>query len=100
MNMMVRYQETGLPLDLTECTAITVSIPNADGTFTDLTLADSQVEIQDPLNYGQIAVIITNEESSLFNVGERQNIDVLFVIGGLNTIVRFVAALTVLESPV
>jgi hypothetical protein len=99
MPMRVVSQPSGLPLDLTECTAITIALPNADGTFTDLTLLDSQISIVTPALAGQIIATITAAESVLFNVGERQSIDASFTIGGLITIVRFLHAFSVLESP-
>lgn len=98
MSMRVVSQPGNLPLDLTECTQIDVAIPNADGTFTNLTLTDSQVAITSPPVAGQFVVTITNEESALFNVGLRQNIDVALTISGLVTIVRFFEAFSVLES--
>jgi hypothetical protein len=98
MSMRAAYSNTGLPLDLTSCTEISVSLPNADGTFTTLLLTASQVAITSPANLGQITVPITHTVSALLNVGELQNVDVAFTIGGLVTIVRFFQALSVLES--
>jgi hypothetical protein len=100
MSMRVVSQPGNLPLDLTDCTEIDVAIPNADGTFTNLLLSMSQVSITSPPIAGQFVVTITNEESILFNVGLRQNIDVALTISGLITIVRFFQAFSVLESPV
>lgn len=98
MSMRVVQAANGLPLDLTECTAISVALPNADGSFTNLTLADSEVTITDPTNLGSFTVNITNEVSALLNVGVLQNIDVSFTISSLVTIVRFFQALSVLEA--
>ena len=98
MSMRAAYQQTGLPLDLTSCTEISVALPNADGTFTNLLLSMSQVVITSPPVVGSFTVPITHTVSALLNVGERQNIDVAFTIGGLITIVRFFEALSVFES--
>jgi hypothetical protein len=98
MPMRVAYQQTGLPLDLTECTQISVALPNNTGTFTNLTLTGDQVTITSPASYGQFSVNITNEISSTLNVGIDQNVDVSFTISGLITIVRFWRALNVLEA--
>jgi hypothetical protein len=100
MSMRAAFAQTGLPLDLTDCTQIDVALPNADGTFTNLLLTDSQVAITTPALAGAFTVPITNEVSALLNVAERQNVDVAFTISGLVTIVRFWQALTVLETPV
>lgn len=100
MPMLAIYPKTKLPLDLTTCTEIKVALPNADGTFTLLLLSASQVAITSPANLGSITVPISATISALLNVGERQNVDVAFTIGGLITIVRFFQALSVLESPV
>jgi hypothetical protein len=100
MTLQAKFQQPPqLPLDLTECTAITVNLPNADGTFTELTLAGDQLSIISPANYGQISVPILAAVSAILNVGPRQNVDVDYTIGGLITTVRYVGALTVLQSP-
>lgn len=98
MVLRAAFKATGLPLDLTDCTAIVVNLPNADGSIAALTLASGKVVIEDPLNYGQISVTIVNAVSALLNVGPRQNIDVDYTIGGLITTVRFWGGLTVLQS--
>jgi len=100
MSMRVAFQQTGLPLDLTECTEINVALPKNDGTFINLLLSLAQVSIVSPAVAGQIQVPITNENSAVLNVGLRQNVDVAFTIGGLITVVRFLGALSVIQSPV
>ena len=98
MTMRAIYQPSGLPLDLTSCTEISVALPNADGTFTNLLLSLDQVSIVSPANLGTITVAITHTVSALLNVGVLQNVDVTFTIGGLITVVRFFQALSVFES--
>jgi hypothetical protein len=98
MSLRIAFQNTGLPLDLTDCTAITVSLPNADGTFLALTLASSAVAITSPPLLGSFTATITAVQSALLNVGELQDIDVSLTISGLVSIVRFPQALSVLEA--
>jgi hypothetical protein len=97
MNMKCLYADTSNPLDLTSCTAITVALPNADGTFANLTLTTGVAIGSTPV-LGNFAVTITAAVSALLNVGALQNINVTFVIGGLTTIVQFYQALTVIEA--
>lgn len=97
MSMKVQNQATGTPFDLTSCSAIRVSLPNADGTFTTLTLTTG-VAITSPAVLGGFTVAISHTVSALLNVGLLQNIDVSFTISGLVTVVRFFQALTVLET--
>lgn len=89
---------TGLPLDLTDCTEIIVSLPNADGTFTNLALSDTQVLITSPAILGGFTAPITNEVSSILNVGVLQSFNVSFTISGLVTIVNFFQGLNVLQT--
>jgi len=84
------------PLDLTDCTAISVSLPNADGTFSVLTLT-SGVSISSPTVLGSFSVAISHTVSALLNPGSAQNFDVTFTISGLLTTVRYSQSLTVLE---
>ena len=97
MSLKAVYAETGDPLDLTSCSAIVVSLPNADGSVLALTLASSAVAIQSPANLGKFTALITSAQSALLNVGELQNFDVTFTIGGNPFTVRYGAALTVNE---
>lgn len=99
MNLRAAYPATGLPLDLTTCDEISVALPNADGTFTDLLLSANQIAITSPANLGMISVTIPAAISALLNVGVGQTIFANFTISGLVTIVRFLQAFTVIEAP-
>lgn len=85
------------PLDLTSCTAIDIALPNADGTFTYLTLADGDVTIASPAILGKFNALISSDDSALLNPGELQNIDVTFTILAKEMTVRFYQALSVFE---
>lgn len=88
---------TGLPLDLTSCTEIVVNLPNADGSFLQLKLSLGQVSIVSPALLGQFTALITTAQSALLNIGECQDVDVTFTIGGAPFTVRFYQALSVFE---
>lgn len=87
----------GDPLDLTSCTEIDVSLPNADGTFTHLTKTDDQVVISEPTNLGKFSATIESEVSDLLQPGEGQNFDVTFTIATDQFTVRYFGALSVFE---
>lgn len=97
--MMLRaaYQDTGLPLDLTSCTEISVPILNAGGTSAIFLYSLSQVTIGSPTNYGLFSVPIPSAKSALFFIGELQTFDVTFTIAGLKTTVRYFQSLSVLQ---
>lgn len=97
MSLRAAYS-SGLPLDLTSCTEISVPLPNADGTTSIRLLSLSQVVISSPAISGMFTVPIPSAVSALLNIGERQTIDVSFTISGLITIVRYFRALTVVQS--
>lgn len=85
------------PLDLTSCTEISVPLPNADGSFTILTLSSGHVAITAPAVLGQFSVPISSINSALLNTGQFQNIDVTFTISGVIFTVPFLQAFSVFE---
>lgn len=89
---------TGLPVDITSASEIVVNLPNADGTVTALKLTDSKVAIVSPGVLGQLTANISAIDSAKLNIGELQNIDVTFTIGGNPFTVRFYGALSVFET--
>lgn len=89
---------TGIPVDLSACTEIVANLPNADGTFTQLKLSDSDVTILSPAVLGQFTVAIDAIDSAKLNVATAQNVDVVFTISGQDTTVRFYSALSVFET--
>jgi hypothetical protein len=89
--------ENGVPLDLTSCTQILVTLPSADGTFTQLELTMGQVSIQAPEVLGQFSALITSAVSPVLNTGTMQEIDVTLTIAGIIQTVRFQNALSVFE---
>lgn len=99
MNLVVRYLETGDPVDLTNCTAIIVFLQNADGSFASLSIANSDVSITVPANLGKYSVAIASNVSALLNVGVAQSFNVQFTISGKITTVQYSNALTVLQGP-
>lgn len=98
LNMKAVHAETGDPLDLTSCTNISIALPNADGTFTALTLAASQVSITSFPNLGKFSAPISSAVSALLLIAVLQNIDVTFTISGSPFTVRYCQALTVLQT--
>lgn len=96
MNLRIAYA-TGLPVDLSACTEISVSLPNADGSFRHLTLGGAKVTITSPAILGQFAAIVDEIASALLNIGEGQNVDVTFTISAIPFTVRFWGALSVFE---
>ncbi len=87
----------GDPVDLTTCTEIVVSFPNADGTFAQLTLTDNQVTIENAV-LGKYSVQISSAVSQLFQVGPLQTFTVQFTFAdGLIKSVDYPQGLTVLE---
>jgi hypothetical protein len=97
MPLRIASSDTGLPIDLTSCTEIVINLPNADGSFTQLKQSLSQVVIVSPALLGQITALITSVNSAKLNIGELQDVDVTFTIGGNPFTVRFYQALSVFE---
>ncbi len=89
---------TGLPVDLSSCTEIIISLPNADGTFTQLKFSMAQVLITSPAVLGQFTASITSLVSALLNVGELQSFNVTFTVGSQVFTVPYVNALSVFET--
>ena len=86
INLVVAYN-AAQPFDLTNCTQIIMSLPNADGTFSTLTLQNSQIAIASPPQLGAYGGTITTAISELLQVGNGQTIDVQFTISGSPTTV-------------
>jgi hypothetical protein len=99
MPLKAVYSESGDPLDLTSCTEIVVSLPNEDGTLSTFKLSLSTVTITSPATIGKFSILVTTVISNLLNLGELQNFDVTFTISGQIFTVRYLNALSVLESP-
>jgi hypothetical protein len=100
MNLKAVYAQSFNPLDLTSCTAISVSLPNADGSFSSLTLSSSAVSITSPAVLGNFVVSATaiGGISSLLNVGELQTFNVTFTIAGAQITVPYISSLSVFQS--
>jgi hypothetical protein len=97
MNLRALYAGTFIPLDLTSCTAIKVSLPNADGTFLTLSILSGAVSISSPANLGAFTASITSDESALLNVGELQSFNVTFTISGSPFTVPYLNSFSVFE---
>lgn len=87
----------GDPLDLSDCTEISVALPNADGTTTTLKLSDEEITIKIPAVLGGFLVPISSEVSQFLNVGQYQDLVVTFTISGQLFGVRFTGALSVFQ---
>jgi hypothetical protein len=100
MSLKAVYADTFNPLDLTACTEIVVQLPNADGTFTALTLTGSEISITSPAVLGNyvVAAAAIGAISSALNVGELQNFNVVFTIAGIQMTVPYVQSLSVFQS--
>lgn len=85
------------PLDLSSCTEIIVTLPNADGTQLQLKLSLGKVAISSPAVLGRFTASISAADSAPLNPGELQTFDATFTIGGRIFTVPFVNALSVFE---
>lgn len=86
------------PIDLTDVTNIAISLPNADGSYTVLTLADSQVSVVGSPLLGTFQAPISSAASALLMTGLFQSIDVTFTFSGSNIFtVNFPQVLSVME---
>jgi hypothetical protein len=85
------------PIDLTNCTEITANFPNADGSYATLLLTDSDIAITDPPVLGSFSIPLTSEITSLLNVGQYQDLNITFNIGGQTFTVPYMEALSVFE---
>ena len=81
-----------LPVDLTLCTSVTLSLYNADGSVLQLAATIGATPV-----LGQFSATITAAQSALLNVGQYQNIDVQFVFPSVTYTVQFSAALSVMQ---
>jgi hypothetical protein len=97
MQLKAVYADGLDPLDLTNCTEISIALPLAIGGLTDLLLSLGQVVITSPPILGKFSAAISSGLSQSLNVGELQNFDVTFTISGITQTVRFSQALTVIE---
>jgi hypothetical protein len=102
LSLKAVYAGSLTPLDLTACTEIVISLPNLDGSFTELKLSLAQVVITSPEVLGTFSALINSENSSLLNTGVLQNLDVTFTISGTGPgtgmfTLRYFACFSVLE---
>jgi hypothetical protein len=100
LNLKAVYASSFTPLDLTACSEIVVALPNADGTFTELSLSGSEVVINSPAVLGSFSVTqaAIGTVSDDLNVGELQNFNVVFTIAGKQLTVPYIQALSVFQS--
>jgi hypothetical protein len=98
MKFRVAYKNTYLPFDLTSASEIIVNLPKADGTLAQRKLSLAQVAITSPAVLGQFSCPIPDDLSPLLNIGELQNVDVAFTVGGAQTTVRYYGVLSVFEG--
>lgn len=98
MNLAAIYSNFGGPLDLTDCTEIVITLPNADGTFLVLTLTGDDISITTPTVLGLFSAPISSVNSLLLNVGELQTFTVTFTISGQVFTVPYINALSVFET--
>ena len=87
------------PLDLTLCTQIIVYMPNADGSFLELSFTNEGVTLTSPTVLGQFVAEWTSMQSELFMVGELQSIDVSFTIAGKQQTIRFPNCISIFQVP-
>lgn len=97
LSLKALYDETLDPLDLTNCTEISIKLQNADGTFVDLLLTDTDVAITAPAVLGKFTALITSEVSALLQPGVEMTFDVTFTIGSEVMTVAYVGAISVFE---
>lgn len=98
LNLAAIYSNFGGPLDLTACTEIVITLPNADGSFLLLKLSLDEVTISTPTVLGLFSAPISSMNSLLLNVGELQSFTVTFTISGQVFTVPYVNALSVFET--
>lgn len=98
MNLAAVYANFGGPLDLTSCTQIVITLPNADGTVSTLSLTDDEVTIGETPVLGLFSAPISSEVSAVLNPGELQNFNVTFTISGQIFTVPYVQSLSVFEG--
>lgn len=87
----------GGPLDLTQCTEISVLLPNADGSLKQYLLSSGEVVIAPPSVLGRFWVPLASADSLLFNPGVLQSLDVTFTILGEVVTCRFENALSIYQ---
>lgn len=97
MPLRIAYA-SGLPVDLSAVSEIAVNLTNADGSVTQLTLTSTLVTIVSPSTSGQFNASISSINSAKLQIGELQDVDVTFTIGGSPFTVRFYGALSVYEA--
>ncbi len=98
LSLKAVYQESGDPLNLTDCIEIIVQLPLADGTFTALKFSEDDVEIPNPKVLGKFNALIASEVSALLLVGELMSFDVVFTIDDVTFTVKYSGCLTVLQG--
>lgn len=89
------FSDTLKPLDLTDCTEISVVLPNAGGTSTVLLLSLSQVEITTPALLGGWSAPVSATLWPMPNPGELQTFFVTFTTTsiGVRTAAYFISVL-------
>jgi len=95
-NLVLRVvvKETDEPLDLTGATSIKARFQNEDDSILEKTLATG-VTILNALT-GKIQVALTDTDTALLKVGEKQGFEVEIDIGAQKSIVQFKEVLTVI----
>lgn len=84
------------PIDLTAVTNISIALPNADGSFANLTLLATQVVVV-TATQGIFSAAISSAVSALLMTGLLQDINVTFTFGSAINTVVFPQVLSVLE---
>lgn len=98
LNAKAVYASNGDPLDLTSCTELVVTLPNADGSYLSLKLSLSEVSITGNPILGKFSAPLSSNQSSALQPGELQSFDVAFTIGSEIFTVQYVNSLSVFES--
>lgn len=87
----------GLPVNLTGCTEIDLTLTNADGTPAHFLLSTGKVSLVQPPILGGFSADIDSDASALLKVGEYQDVNATFTVPGEIFSVRFYGALSVFE---
>lgn len=98
LSMRAFYADYGGPLDLTGASEIALTLTNADGSFTVLLFSLGQISIDGPAILGLFSANISSIVSAALNIGELQNFDVTFTIGGKTFTVRYYQSISVFQS--
>lgn len=85
--------DTDEVVDLTGATEVKARFVNQDGTVLEKLLATGVSVLS--IAGGKVRVNLTEAETALLRVGEKQDFEVEAIVGGVSTICRFQRALTV-----